>query len=744
MKNSIIWAFFLCLCIANAQTPTFTGKRIIKNTKEASTSKIHQEMKAKTSDFKIYELDLTAIDQHLKQSKKASSAIKIKLGNDHEWELHLTPHDVYAPDFRRTIQTATGLKTDYTTPEIFTYRGYNGTSSNKVTIALKKGWFYGHISEGKGVDFFIEPLSMHDSKSSKQRFLVYKTTDVTEDSYRCQQNRQPTEKEAINTNSSRVFAVQCAEIAVAYDQSMKNSLGGSSQVENKLTSRFNNVSQFYFDNFQIDKKIIEFYEAANNEITPDNNTTPCNEQFPNCADGTILDDFREWGQKENDPNSGFTSNPDAATFYTSRGVTSYYGYSHFEGICNQRGYNWVEDDIPFAETKKVTLWAHEFGHTWNAYHVNGSQYLMRSSISNTYPSQVASGTNTSIINHKNSRTCLATGSCTNSGCSNGDSATITMRNQTDCTLEYFVNNQSQGSIAAGQSTSKSTTIGASWVAKNTQGTTVDTHEIVCDVTSYTSEGSCGTTGGDPCNGGVTLTTTTGNLDDGSGSGNYGNNLDCSWLIKPSDGSNVTLTFNSFVTEANYDYVYVYDGENTSATQLGRFSGNNTPAALSSSNGALHVRFTTDSNTTAAGWSASYAKKGTSNDQCDGVAPYDSNTTYNVGDKVTYNGSLYQKTATSWTNLGRCGTTALSLQSVTLSKSPNTAFTVHPNPVSGNELFVSLKGNITGTYTILSMYGKVVASGALSNTIPIKGLTSGLYLLNIKTMNNTYTKRFIKQ
>ncbi|WP_282079969.1 carbohydrate-binding protein [Aquimarina algiphila] len=45
------------------------------------------------------------------------------------------------------------------------------------------------------------------------------------------------------------------------------------------------------------------------------------------------------------------------------------------------------------------------------------------------------------------------------------------------------------------------------------------------------------------------------------------------------------------------------------------------------------------------------------DICDGVAAYNRNTSYSVGDKVTYQGTLYQRTSSGWNNLGACGTSA---------------------------------------------------------------------------------------
>ncbi len=59
---------------------------------------------------------------------------------------------------------------------------------------------------------------------------------------------------------------------------------------------------------------------------------------------------------------------------------------------------------------------------------------------------------------------------------------------------------------------------------------------------------------------VTLNKDKYTFDDGSGSENYRNNIELFWLIKPQNGGNITLTFSSFDTEKDYDFVTIYDGE----------------------------------------------------------------------------------------------------------------------------------------------------------------------------------------
>ena len=103
----------------------------------------------------------------------------------------------------------------------------------------------------------------------------------------------------------------------------------------------------------------------------------------------------------------------------------------------------------------------------------------------------------------------------------------------------------------------------------------------------------------------TLTAASGSFDDGSGTDNYANNLDVSWLIIPPKAKQIVLSFSSFHTEANYDFVTIYDGSTTGDPVIGRFSGDNLPPQVRSSGGAMLVRFTTDFYTNEQGWTANY-------------------------------------------------------------------------------------------------------------------------------------------
>ncbi|MBX3102302.1 MAG: S8 family serine peptidase [Bacteroidetes bacterium] len=119
-----------------------------------------------------------------------------------------------------------------------------------------------------------------------------------------------------------------------------------------------------------------------------------------------------------------------------------------------------------------------------------------------------------------------------------------------------------------------------------------------------------------CSGSQTLTGNTGTISDGSGSNNYQSNADCSWLIQPSNGGRVQLSFSAFGTESCCDFLRVYDGTSATAPLLGTYSGSSLPPQLTSTGSALFLRFTSDFSVTGAGFSASYTSL-TTTQQCSG-------------------------------------------------------------------------------------------------------------------------------
>lgn len=95
-------------------------------------------------------------------------------------------------------------------------------------------------------------------------------------------------------------------------------------------------------------------------------------------------------------------------------------------------------------------------------------------------------------------------------------------------------------------------------------------------------------------------------DNGGPSNNYSNNKDYTLTFTPAiEGNKIRVNFAEFNTESGYDYLYIYDGNSTNTTLIGRYDGANNPGEVTATNeeGALTFRFTSDQGVTALGWVA---------------------------------------------------------------------------------------------------------------------------------------------
>jgi hypothetical protein len=120
------------------------------------------------------------------------------------------------------------------------------------------------------------------------------------------------------------------------------------------------------------------------------------------------------------------------------------------------------------------------------------------------------------------------------------------------------------------------------------------------VTSLNRDGIFATTA-NYCSG-ITIT------DTGGASGQYTDNETFTRIIAPNiAGQKITLTFTAFNLEADYDYLYIYDGNSTSAPsfQASGYTGATIPNTFTSTaaDGSLTMRFVSDPGVVAPGWVA---------------------------------------------------------------------------------------------------------------------------------------------
>uniref|UniRef100_A0A8C1I6Q0 Cubilin (intrinsic factor-cobalamin receptor) n=1 Tax=Cyprinus carpio TaxID=7962 RepID=A0A8C1I6Q0_CYPCA len=133
--------------------------------------------------------------------------------------------------------------------------------------------------------------------------------------------------------------------------------------------------------------------------------------------------------------------------------------------------------------------------------------------------------------------------------------------------------------------------------------------------------------------------------------NYHHNINCTYHIYVRDNRVIDLKFNSFSLEASsscrYDYVAVYDGENTLAPLVGKFCGRELPPNFRSSSKHLFLVFVTDSSVAAEGWRATYSETLGPQQGCGGYLSSSPTGTFGSPD-IDMNGQYEPRLDCMWT------------------------------------------------------------------------------------------------
>ncbi|KAM6977905.1 CUB and sushi domain-containing protein 1-like [Aplochiton taeniatus] len=90
---------------------------------------------------------------------------------------------------------------------------------------------------------------------------------------------------------------------------------------------------------------------------------------------------------------------------------------------------------------------------------------------------------------------------------------------------------------------------------------------------------------------------------------YGNNMNCVWLIIAQPASRIHLLFSDFELEPQFDYLVVKDEAMAEALTFGTFSGKDVPAQIASHGHIMRLEFQSDHSNTGKGFNISYTTFG---------------------------------------------------------------------------------------------------------------------------------------
>ena len=112
---------------------------------------------------------------------------------------------------------------------------------------------------------------------------------------------------------------------------------------------------------------------------------------------------------------------------------------------------------------------------------------------------------------------------------------------------------------------------------------------------------------------TTLTAASGDFYDSGGQiGVYNSDERSLTLIQPTGANSVSVTFQSFDLEDEWDYLYIYDGTDVFSPLIGHYTGTDNPGTVISNNGHLLFEFRSDCATAEPGWEATWGSQGADN------------------------------------------------------------------------------------------------------------------------------------
>ncbi len=269
-------------------------------------------------------------------------------------------------------------------------------------------------------------------------------------------------------------------------------------------------------------------------------------------------------------------------------------------------------------------------------------------------------------------------------------------------------------------------------------------------------------------------------DDGGPNANYGNNKDLTMTFMPAtEGGIIEVAFQSFDTENNYDWLYIYDGTSTSAPQIGsQHSGGDNPGTVTATNaqGALTFRFTSDSSVNKEGWAAHVYCLGVSNPlEVTAYAAHETillsetNTlhvsatggtgeyTYswspadNLNDATSQNPVFtpteagdftYTVTVSDGTETASASVTFTVVDDTYVDEIGSESVSVYPNPASSVININGLSDFANLEVKVMNLQGQVVMVVSNSLEINVEDVESGVYFLNINCDGRGIIKRIV--
>jgi len=316
-----------------------------------------------------------------------------------EHDVVLRPHSIRAVGFEVREQLADGSWRSVDPGPVRTVRGEVLDMPGAIVAgALTEYGLTASIVMPDKTRRFVEPLKGLVPGAERTQHAVYNETDVIEPMGTCgTPNIGPGDVldldaglNATSGGGGGGLPLSCTDLACDSDVEFTNLWGGTAGVQDRIETVINTVNIQYESEVQITHLITTILVRT---AEPD--------PYSSSNSSTLLGQFRdEWLNNQSDIPR------DVAKLFTGREISgSTIGQAWtIGGICTSSAFCHSQNSFNNSFACSTDLAAHELGHLWNGFHCSCPSNTMNASITcaNTFSAQTIS----SIISHRNSRTCL--------------------------------------------------------------------------------------------------------------------------------------------------------------------------------------------------------------------------------------------------------------------------------------------------------------------------------------------------
>jgi hypothetical protein len=310
--------------------------------------------------------------------------------------LELAAHDVRTADFRLLLDDGKTLQ-QLATPPSVTFRGQiQGMADSAVAATLVGGQLEAVVLLDDRTMWGIQPANKAIPALPATTHVVYRAHDVETPGVHCGVHHDAAPVDAPGTPGPQ--ALKIAEIAVDADLEYYQRNGSNStNVNNAVTAVINGMNVIYKRDTEIEHNLTTIIIRT---------TAIYNWNGDLCQ---LLSDFRNYWNA----NHGSVRR-DLAHIFTGKGAFSgVVGCAYLTVVCNLGAAYGSSKAYHSSLTTNVGLVSHECGHNWSAGHCDSSPpcYIMCSGLGGCQGNLTLFGPTSinSIVNHKNSRTCLDDG-----------------------------------------------------------------------------------------------------------------------------------------------------------------------------------------------------------------------------------------------------------------------------------------------------------------------------------------------